>query len=217
MPVTTIHNYIDLYPISQNSTRLIVGTIHPHLINDFNVDFFYGNIGSFWNILSNSFPNQQLANLQQILGTLNRYGVSITDMIRQCDRENEQVTADSKLFNIIDNGDQVENGIINSAIDTIYFTSRFGRNNAAKLFADRFNINYRQTFNETTSEFHIREEVFGRQIRAVVLYSPSNQANIGITGAAPYLDNIEHYGQFEHPVKQFKIEFYQRKFDFFVE
>lgn len=48
MPVTTFHNYIDTYPIRENSTKLIIGTIHPHLVENFNIDFFYGNVGSFW-------------------------------------------------------------------------------------------------------------------------------------------------------------------------
>jgi hypothetical protein len=213
MPVTTIHNYIDNYPIAPNSTRLIIGTIHPHLIENFNIDFFYGNIGSFWDILSNAFPQRQFGNLEQINETLNNYNVAITDIIRQCDRENENVTADSELYNIINNGQQIQDGIANSQINTIYFTSRFGINNAARLFIDTFNINY--NFNEITSEFIIPQNYFGRQIRCVVLYSPSNNANRGIARAAPYLNNIGHFQQFEHPIKQFKIEFYQNKFDFF--
>lgn len=215
MPVTTIHNYIDRYPIRQNSTRLIIGTIHPHLIEAFNIDFFYGNLGSFWDILSNAFPDRQFGSLDQIIGTLSHYNVSITDIIRQCDRKNEFVTADSELYNIIDNHQQIETGIVNSEINTIFFTSRFGSNNAAKLFVDAFGINYRQTFDRTTSEFTIGEQHFGRRIRAVVLYSPSNFANKGIVNAAPYLNKIEHFRQFEHPIKRFKIEFYQDKFDFF--
>lgn len=215
MPVTTTHNYIDIYPIGQHCTKLIVGTIHPHLVDNFLIDFFYGNVGSFWDILSIAFPNRQFGNLEQILGTLNEYNVAITDIIRQCDRENESVTADSELYNIVDNGEQIQAGIINSEIDTIYFTSRFGENNAARLFIDTFGIDYKQTFDNATSEFTIGEELFGRQIRAVVLYSPSNNANRGIARATPYLNNIEHFQQFEHPIKQFKIEYYQEKFDFF--
>jgi hypothetical protein len=213
MPVTTTHNYIDNYPISPNSRRLIIGTIHPHLIANFNIDFFYGNVGSFWDILSNAFPQRQFGNLDQITETLDRFNVSITDIIRQCEREHGNVTADSELYNIIHNGQQIQDGLTNSQIDTIYFTSRFGSNNAARLFVDTFNINYQ--FNELTSEFTIPQNYFGRQIRCVVLYSPSNNANRGIARAEPYLNNIEHYQQFDHQIKQFKIEFYKDKFDFF--
>lgn len=213
MPVTTFHSYVDNYPIGQNSNKLIIGTIHPHLIENFNIDFFYGNIGSFWDILSNAFPQRQFDNLDNIITTLDNYNVAITDIIRQCDRENKNITADSKLYNIIDNGEQIHTGILNSQIDTIYFTSRFGKNNAARLFVDTFNIHY--DLDPLTSEFTIPANHFGRQIRAVVLYSPSNNANRGIAKSAPYLNNIEHYCQFERPIKQFKIEFYQNKFGFF--
>lgn len=213
MPITTIHNYIDNYPINPNSTRLIIGTIHPHLIQNFNTDFFYGNIGSFWDILSNAFPQRQFGNLEEIIQTLNNFNVAITDIIRQCDREHENVTSDSKLYNIISNAQQIQAGIENSQIDTIYLTSRFGKNNAARIFVNTFNIPY--NFNQMTSEFTIPQNYFGRQIRCVVLYSPSNIANRGIVRAVPYRNNIEYYQQFEHPIKQFKIEFYQDKFNFF--
>jgi len=215
MPVTTIHKYIDNYSIGKNSTKLIVGTIHPHLTESFIIDFFYGNTGSFWDILSNAFPKLRFNNLKEIIASLGNYNVAITDIIRQCDRENVNVTADSELFNIIYNYEQIQEGINNSLIETIYFTSRFGKNNAARLFVDKFNI--RCAFNQSTSEFLIPVNHFGRQIRGVVLYSPSNNANIGITKAAPYLYKKAHYQKFEHPIKQFKIEFYQEKFDFFNE
>lgn len=214
MPVTTTHKYIDKYSISENSTRLIVGTIHPHLTENFGIDFFYGNVGSFWDILSNAFPKRQFGNLVQINETLNKYNVAITDIIRQCEREHENVTADSELYNIILNKEQIQNGIDNSRINTIYFTSRFGINNATRLFVNTFNMNY--NFNQITNEFTIPQNYFGRQIRCVVLYSPSNNANRGIAArAAPYLNNIEYYRQFPHPIRQFKIEYYRDKFDFF--
>jgi hypothetical protein len=217
MPVTTIHRYIDQYQILPESTKLIIGTIHPHKIGNFNIDFFYGNKGSFWDILSLSFPNHKFRDKDQIIETLGDYEISITDIIRQCDRENENITEDSKLYNIVDNGEQIQKALKKSNINTIYFTSRFGVNNAAKLFVDRFGIDYTDTFNLQTSEFIINGNVFGREIRAVVLYSPSNSANIGISRSAPYLINKDHYQQFDTPIKQFKIDFYRDKFDFFNE
>lgn len=213
MPITTHHNFIDNYPINPNCKRLIIGTIHPHLIENFNINFFYGNVGSFWDILSNAFPQRQFNNLDQITQTLNTYKIWITDIIRQCDRENGNVTSDSELYNIIHNGKQIQEGLINSTIDTIYFTSRFGSNNAARLFVDTFNINFH--FNKLTSEFTIPQNYFGRQIRCIVLYSPSNIANIGISKSAPYLNKKAYFQQFDHPIKQFKIEFYREKFNFF--
>jgi hypothetical protein len=215
MPVTTHHQYLDLYPIHPESTRLIIGTIHPHRVDNFEIDFYYGNRGSFWNILSDAFPHQNFGNLRDILETLEQYGVSVTDMIQQCDREHENITADHALYNLVLNQEPISIGIQNSKIDTIYFTSRFSKNNAAQLFTRCFHINYRDTFNEASSEFTIPQWVFGRVIRAVVLYSPSGQSNVGVSRSAPFLNNIDYYQQFLRPVRQFKKEFYQQKFAFF--
>ena len=209
----TNHRYLNQYQIEESSTKLIIGTIHPHLVNDFVIDFFYGNVGSFWSILSEAFPNRNFNNRDEIINTLKSYNVSITDMISKCSRENEHVTQDSKLFDLTLNIDSIKNGIIKSKIDTIFFTSRFGKNNAAKLFTKSFDIRY--DFNLETSEFYIPESFFGRKIRCVVLFSPSNNANVGISKSKSYIKNKSKYEDFKHPIKQFKIDFYREKFSFF--
>jgi len=214
MPVTTVHQYIDMYPVRHTDTKMIVGTIHPHLHNEFLIPFFYGNVGSFWRILNNAFPRHDLINLENITTMLEDNNVWITDIIRQCDRETEMITQDSLLYNIIYNEDQIRDGLLNSQIDTIYFTSRFSRNNAAKLFTQVFGIDYNVTFNPETSEFVIPENVFGREIRCVVLYSPSNDANRGIVRSHAYLNNQHLYVHHPTPVMQFKIDFYRDKFQF---
>lgn len=211
--VTTTHRYLNQYPIKNSSTSLIIGTIHPHLVNEFVIDFFYGNVGSFWSILSEAFPSRNFNNRDEIINTLNSYNVSITDMISKCSRENEHITQDAKLFDVVLNIDLIENGIKNSKIDTIFFTSRFGKNNAAKLFTKAFKI--KCDFNSETSEFYIPESFFGRKIRCIVLFSPSNNANIGISKSKSYLKNKFKYEDIKHPIKQFKIDFYREKFSFF--
>lgn len=215
MPITTTHQYIDSYPIHPDSKRLILGTIHPHSTANFNIDFFYGNVGSFWDILQNAFPDQGFRNKAQILRTLRDHRVSITDMIRRCDRADDGVSQDEQLFNIVTNGPQIREGIKNSKIEAIYFTSRFGKNNAGKLFIDTFHIPY--TLNRITNEFVIPAHFFGRPIRAIALYSPSNNANVGISKSAGFLAKATHYKAYPTPVKQFKIDFYRDKFAFFNE
>jgi hypothetical protein len=214
MPVTTTHQYLANYPIKPTDKRLIVGTIHPHLHDDFLIPFFYGNVGSLWNILSEAFPHLGFENYQTIQRILSHYNIGITDIIRQCDREHENVTQDQLLYNLHFNTEQISDAINESEIDIIYFTSRFGKNNAAKLFTSEFGINYRGAFDDTLSEFILPERHFGREIRCVVLYSPSGQANIGISKALPFLNNIDYYKQFNKPVNQFKIDFYREKFNF---
>ena len=212
MNVTTTHNYIDRYKIHEDSTKLIIGTIHPHKIENFRINFFYGKTGIFWDILKDAFPHQKFGNKEEIIETLKYYKISISDIIRQCDRYNANITADSKLYNIIDNSINIEEGLKKSKIDTIYFTSRFGKNNAAKLFIDIFKINY--NFDHYKNEFIISQNYFGREIRAVVLYSPSKISNIGISKSLSYLNKSLYYKQFKTPIKQFKIDFYKEKFDF---
>jgi hypothetical protein len=48
----TRHQYLDKFPISADSEKFIVGTIHPHDYNNFIIPFFYGNVTSIWTILS---------------------------------------------------------------------------------------------------------------------------------------------------------------------
>lgn len=214
MPVTTTHQFIDLYPVRNTDTRMIVGTIHPHNHAGFLIPFFYGNVGSFWDILNHAFPRHNLVSRENIITMLRDNNVWITDIIRQCDRENERVTQDSLLNNITFNTDQIRQALLDSQINTIYFTSRFGKNNAAKLFTHVFNINYRQTFNPQTNEFIIPHNLFGREIRCIVLYSPSNDANRGISRSVAYRNNRQRYEHLPTPVKQFKIDFYKDKFQF---
>src|SRR5690554_5281558 len=184
MPVTTEHKYISNYPIKLDSKYLIIGTIHPHRTEDFEIDFFYGNKNSLWTILSDAFPNKDFSDKENIVCRLDESKTSITDMIKKCDREDATITQDKELYNLCLNTDQIRNGITNSSITTIFLTSRFGKNNAAKLFVDNFKIRYKATWNEESSSFLIPKEVFGREINAIVLFSPSGQANTGISKSA---------------------------------
>lgn len=110
--ITTTHQYLDKYPISTDSEKLIVGTIHPHDHNNFIIPFFYGNVTSLWIILSEAFPNElsQPLTLDGILNFLNVKKISVSDTIRKCSRKsptaldndlipidlNEQIIADIK-------------------------------------------------------------------------------------------------------------------------
>lgn len=215
MPVTTDHQFIDVYPIRKTDKRLIIGTIHPHLHENFLIPFFYGNVSSIWSKLARAFPERNFATLKSIIETLDHYKTSVTDMIRQCDRDNENITQDSLLYSIVLNTEQIADALNESQIDTIYFTSRFGRNNTAKLFINAFNIDYLETFDETLSEFTIPVNLFGRQIRSIVLYSPSGNAKVGISKSFPYKNQFEYYRRYDKPVAQFLIDFYREKFNYF--
>ncbi|HZY35058.1 MAG TPA: hypothetical protein VFE53_00330 [Mucilaginibacter sp.] len=191
-----------------------MGTIHPHTVTEFVIEFYYGNVGSLWNILSEAFPDHNFQTVESILKTLDQHDVWITDLVSQCDRDNEKVTQDKYLRNLKFNKEAIQIALKYGSVDKIFFTSAFGKNNAAKLFTDLFQVDYKATYNEATREFLIPAKHFGRRITGVVLFSPSGQANIGISKSSGYLKEINFYKQFKHPVKQFKIDFYRKKFDF---
>ena len=100
MAVTTEHKFIDTYLIKRESKYLIIGTIHPHRTDDFEVNFFYGNKNTLWSILSEAFPSRDFSSEKKILETLNNSLTSVTDLIRKCDRQNEKVTKDKDLYNL---------------------------------------------------------------------------------------------------------------------
>ena len=125
----TSHRYLTEYPIAADSEKLIVGTIHPHNHEAFEVDFFYGNMGSIWKILSQAFP-EELANpkdLNGILAFLASRKIAVSDTVLECDRQN--LTArDEDLTNIELNKGIIED-IKKSNISEILFTSGFDKNN----------------------------------------------------------------------------------------
>lgn len=207
--IQTKHKYINENAVKRDDTSLILGTIHPHQTDDFLIDFFYGNINSIWNILAESFPKYNFDSKENIKNTLQLNNVWISDIILECDRENEKVTQDKELKNLKLNVDKIEESIKNSKIKTIYFTSGFGKNNAAKLFCNYFNI--KAELNKKR-EFIIPEEVFGREIKGIVLFSPSGQANIGISRNKQYLEQKEKYIYYKNPVSRFKTDFYYDAF-----
>lgn len=211
--ILTKHLYISKYPINQSSKSLILGTIHPHNdinnTSNFKIDFFYGNKNSLWTILSEA-KNIRLDTLNQILDFLSQNEIAVSDMILECERKNNKVTADKDLYNLVLN-EELKNEILKSDIETIYFTSAFNKNNAAKLFFDLFKLQNQIPINwKDTYEININ--FFCKQIKCVILLSPSGASNIGISKSKIYSDKINEYEKFKTPVKQFKIDFYKEKF-----
>lgn len=130
----TMHQYLDLYPISPKSKKLILGTIHPHDTDKFEMPFFYGNKMSVWNILSEAFPDQlsKPLELKKVLHFLNSNDIAISDTIKKCVRKNP--TALDKDLIPLELNMKIVDEIKNSRINEIYFTSGFQKNNAFRLF-----------------------------------------------------------------------------------
>jgi hypothetical protein len=228
-PCTTTHQFIKDSPCKPKDEYMILGTIHPHKVDEFEIPFFYGNKNSLWKILSAAFPNNKYPKIKFNIGnevekvknineTLGTYNIFITDTLKTCERPDIKTTNDKDL--IITEKDynktQIEEALKNSEIDTIFFTSAFGKNNAAKLFIDMFGIkesSIRVSDNEFT--FTI-PEIAEKEIRGIVLFSPSNVACIGISKSQEYLAVKDKYTNGIHksntPVKKFRIDFYEEKF-----
>lgn len=210
--MTTTHQYLKKYPISPESEKLIVGTIHPHDHEKFEIPFFYGNMSTIWKILNVAFPNElgEPLSLEGITKFLKKRKISVSDTVQECQRQ-ASTANDSDLTGIKLNHEILEQ-IRNSKINEILFTSGFGKNNAFRLF-------YVDILKQTvTGEIRQNREVvldsehFGRPVKLTVLYSPSGAANRGLSKSKVYLENKHKYKDSKKPVQAFKIDYYREKF-----
>lgn len=208
----TQHQYLDKYPIAKDSEKLIVGTIHPHDHAKFIIPFFYGNVASLWSILSDAFPDdlKQPLTLDGILEFLFKKKISISDTIVRCKRISP-TALDSHLIPIELNHKIIEQ-IKNSDIKEILFTSGFGTNNAFRLFYENIlGLKITREIKERREVF-LDPQLFGREIKLTILYSPSGASNIGIAKSKLYLDNKIKYEKSARPVYDFKVDYYRDKF-----
>ena len=213
--IRTFHQFIHQTNWRASDKYAIIGTIHPHRVDNFDLNFFYGNKGFLWSILGQAFPNLDFTSVESIKDILSRNRIWITDMIEECSRPHEKETRDSHLYDLVLNTKLIEEGLRGSEIHTIFLTSRFERNSAAELFIRAFNLD-RSSWNEELSQFIIPASKFGREIRAVVLFSPSGRANLGISRTKSYLSTKDRYSGEKNPISSFKIDFYREKFGFLV-
>ena len=209
----TEHQYLDKYPIKTDSKKLIVGTIHPHNYNSFTIPFFYGNTTSLWKILSEAFPDElsQPLTLEGILKFLEEKKISVSDTIRKCRRENS--TALDKDLIPTELNNQILDDIKNSKISEILFTSGFGKNNAFRLFyTDILGLKITKQIRENR-EVIVNNQKIGRPVKLTVLYSPSGSSNVGISKSKAYIANRGKYKDSNRPVHDFKVDYYQEKFN----
>ena len=208
----TTHQYLDLYPISPDSKKLIVGTIHPHDHENFEIPFFYGNRSSLWKILSEAFPKELHSpiTLNVILDFLNSRKIAISDTIRECKRINP-TALDKDLGPLLLNKQIVEQ-IKVSNINEILFTSGFQKNNAFKLFyVDILGHRITEEIRKNRKVI-MNNDDFGRPVTLRVLYSPSGSSNVGLSKSRLYLETKSKYMDSHRPVYDFKIDYYKQMF-----
>jgi G:T/U-mismatch repair DNA glycosylase len=208
--IHTVHRYLDANLIKPDDRAIILGTIHPHRAERFQIDYFYGNRNSFWQIMAAAFPHLHWDSLSAIRQNLADYHIWISDMIRECDRADESISSDSQLQNLILNTEQIEKGLKSVPIETIFFTSGFGKNSAARLFCEAFHISARP--NAFNRDFLIPQKYFGREIHGILLISPSGIANRGLHRNPLFLKEKDKYINLPHPYQQFKVDFYRERF-----
>lgn len=208
----TKHQYLDTYPISKDSEKLIVGTIHPHDHLSFKVQFFYGNVMSIWTILSDAFPEQlhKPLTLSGILRFLDSHKIAVSDAIRSCQRLN--TTANDSDLIVTELNHQMIESIRDSKITEILFTSGFGKNSAFKLFYVDILKKKITAEIRKNKETILDGNTFGRPIKLTILYSPSGAANIGLSKSRIYLDSASKYQESKTPVYDFKVDYYREKF-----
>ena len=210
MPVRTQHQFLDLYPANRSDKRLILGTIHPPRVDEFSIQFFYGNRGSFWKRLAESFPMKDFSNLTQILEVLSRHNVWVSDIVKSCVHKNGKA-ADIDLIDIIYNDQQIKSSILNSDIKEIFFTSEY----TFVLFKRAFGI--RLAFDRIKRAGTIPNIYFGKDIAYTVLYSPSHMADRGIVNSSKYKEwsTDRKENNLTYSLDDFRSEYYRSAMGFF--
>jgi G:T/U-mismatch repair DNA glycosylase len=212
MTITT-HQYLDKYPISRDSKKLIIGTIHPHDHENFEIPFFYGSRSSIWKILSDAFPEdiKLPITLPGVLAFLQKHKISVSDTIHKCKRINP--TALDKDLLPIELNKAIFDQIKNSEISEILFTSGFQKNNAFKLFYTDILGKVITPDIRANREIILENNIFGRPIKLKVLYSPSGSSNVGLSKSKQYLENQSKYVGLNRPVYRFKVDYYRQMFE----
>lgn len=211
--MTTIHQYLNKYPVDPDSKTLIIGTIHPHNVGTFKLDFFYGNEASLWNLLSDAFPDElsKPVTLPGLLTFLSNRKISVSDTIMECIRK-KPTALDSDLIPVKLNDDLIRQ-IRESSIDHLVFTSGFGKNNAFRLFYSGL---LQQPITEEIKgkrNFTLLDKFFGRPVRVTIIYSPSGAANISLSKSKEFQQNRHLHADSKRPVYDFKVTLYKNVFE----
>ncbi|MBK7763298.1 MAG: hypothetical protein IPI46_07975 [Bacteroidetes bacterium] len=164
MKIAEKHPFLDNYPLKNGLKYLIIGTCPPSLElrkEKFKIDYYYGNAGSLWNIISGIYKinlknKSKEEKLVVILNWQKEYSIGIVDTLKKYARLKPKSSADADLiieydgYNhnlktyILDNNDKIEkilftsNGNCNSAFSTfkIIMGDSFNKIDPDKLIID---------------------------------------------------------------------------------
>lgn len=99
-----IHPFVKEHPLKAGIKYLILGTFPPAQKLDskkgrqFNVEYFYGNVASFWKIIKEIYPNNNFTDVDSIIKWQNEYSIGISDTILSCKRKKQDSSKDSDLI-----------------------------------------------------------------------------------------------------------------------
>lgn len=183
----TEHRYIAQYPIDRSAKKLILGTIHPHFVDQFEMDFFYGNELSIWKILNKAFPHELSSprDIRDVKHFLATRQIAISDTILTCERLNP-TALDEDLRVLHYHDEALLSAIKESAIAEILCTSGFDANNAFRIFYTKI-LKLRLTNTIKRDKYaDLPVSIFGRNVSIRAVYSPSSSANRGIGKSKGY-------------------------------
>jgi G:T/U-mismatch repair DNA glycosylase len=173
------HPWLEKYPISKDSKYLIIGT-HPPMPYCGKLEFYYGNMNEFWRFLDKVYPDNKLylngcPKVEDIISFLDNSKISITDIVYKTNIDKFSTDKAMGKVNKEDLNPFLLDWLINSKVETIYFTSFGGTNSAKNLFKKWYRFTFRKP--SKISNNHINEiELWGRKIKLINLFSPSPTA-----------------------------------------
>jgi len=206
----TNHRFISQYPISANSEKLVVGSIHPNEAVPGEL-LFFGNDNSLWKNLNEAFPDELNEPIDQadIIQFLEKRKIAISDTVVQCVRLSASAQ-DKDMVPTVLNVELLPQ-IRNSNITEILFTGGFGINSPFRIFYETL-LGQKFTYSVRTNRgITLEKSFFGREVKLSVLYSASGNANVGIARSKQFQAVRDTLGD-SLPIRQFRIKYYQEKF-----
>jgi len=131
------HPFLEKHPLKKSYKLLIIGTIPPAIGNrKFKVEYYYGNVSSFWNLLKEVYPDSSFSKIEDIQKWQEQYNIGITDTITECYRK-ENTSRDSDLVvEWKDLNHKLKDYVLQNQniIEKLIFTSGENCNNALSNF-----------------------------------------------------------------------------------
>jgi G:T/U-mismatch repair DNA glycosylase len=215
------HPWLEKYPIKCNSTKLIIGT-HPPMPHRGCMPFYYGNSFEFWRFMEQVYLNdvffdfEMKPDLNLILKWLERHKMSITDMIEYTFEESSfSIDSDITLNDYKAQLNQhLFNWLKDSKVNKIYFTSFSEGKSAYDLFRKWVQLHFnmrlpkgRDIINNNNSYIL---SIFERDIKLIMLYSPSPTARRGIPNSIPYKLWLKNNPKIKNPIDEFRVYWYKK-------